>query len=203
MHGLLGFLVALTVVAGTQSASLGDGPLGMNFFRQAKWWLDTAGVIQQKRIQEQQQPTTPPRPTVFTTISTTVSVQRYRYVELKCPLEGSPVVWTVISGQLDGIRAGEMLVFPRMTGDVQQEYHCQVADQVASVKVHVIAEIPQDKTDAVSDGCEHGKVCQISCGATAEWDGVTVVTEHWTPLQWPTPTQVSWFTHEMYVEKCC
>lgn len=210
MYGLLGFLaVSMMILTGTQSASIGDGPLGMNFFKLAKWWMDKNGATQlqpPRKLQHQPTAITPhsssvlPRPTMFTT----VTVQRYTYVELKCPIEGSPVVWTVTSGQTDGIHAGKMLIFPRMAGDVEQQYQCRVSDATATLHVQVIADIPHDKTDAVSDICEHGKVCPISCGAAAEWDGVALVKERWTPLQWPTSKQVicTGYSQDIYVVVC-
>lgn len=185
------------VITGAQSASLWDGPLVANYLKLAKWLMEKNGAIQHNPQQQLQQPATRTTSLTEPTVSSTVTVQRDAYVELKCPLAGSPVTWTVISGESDGIRTQQLLVFPRMTGDVSQEYHCQVSNQVASLHVHIVDDIPVDRT-LLSNLCEHGKICPISCGDVAEWDGVASVKEHWTPLQWPTQNQV---IHNCYCAK--
>lgn len=191
MYGLLGFLaMSMIILLGTQSASLGDSVMGINFFKLAKWRMDTYGVPQSPQRLQHRLATTTPSVTPKPTMLKTVTVQRYTYVELKCPVEGSPVVWTVISGQPDGIHARDMLIFPSVTGEVDQQYQCRVSDETATLYVHIIDDDIHHGTDAVSDICEHGKVCPISCGAPAEWDGVALVKEHWTPLEWPTSKQV-------------
>lgn len=202
MSGLLWVLaVSMLFLAGTQSASLADGPLGMNYFKLAKWLMEKNGTTQHKpqqgpqqdlpqedQSQELKEPATTTAPPRLTMLyrhvgSETVMVYRDAYVELKCPVKGSPVTWTVISGQYDGIHAEQMLVFTRMTGAADQEYQCQASSQVASLHVHILDDIPYHRTDAVSSLCEHGRLCPISCGEQAKWDGVTVIKENWISLQ--------------------
>lgn len=198
MYGSLGFLViSMIILSGAQSASLGDSVMGMNLFKLAKWKIDTYGVQppRQLRAPPQGLPSVTPKPRIIKT----VTVKRSTYVELKCPVEGSPVVWTVISGQPDGIRARDMLIFPNVTGNVEQQYQCRGSNETATIYVAIIEDDHHRDTDAVSDICEHGKVCPISCGTPAQWDGVALVKEHWTPLEWPTSKQVRRACHSQVI----
>lgn len=188
MYGVIGFFMALTAITVTQV----DSQLAGVFNQVDPLGLEEVARIQLGIIRARQQHITNP-PTVSPDVSTDVWVKRAAYVELQCPLEGSSVVWTVISGQSDGIRFGRMLIFPRMMGNFRQLYQCRVLDRVASVKVHVVAEIPSNTPDTAKDVCEHGRVCLLTCADQAKWDGVRTIGEVWTQLPWSNAAQVGCF----------
>lgn len=132
----------------------------------------------------------PPRPLKSVDVTRKVTVQRDAYVELQCPIEGSPVTWTVVSGQANVIMTARLLVFPRMGGGAAQEYRCEVSNKTAALLLSVIDEIPADHRDGELRYCQHGKLCTIPCADKAEWEGVTCTKEKWTPLKWTTACQV-------------
>lgn len=123
-----------------------------------------------------------------------VTVQRDAYVELQCPIKGSPVTWTVVSGQDDAIMTPRLLVFPRMGGAAAQEYRCEVFNNTATLLLSVIDEIPADQKDGDINYCRHGTLCLVPCADKAEWEGVNCTKEQWTPLAWTTAYKVIYTT---------
>lgn len=136
----------------------------------------------------------PPRPLKSADVTRKVTVQRDAYVELQCPIEGSPVTWTVVSGQPTVIMTARLLVFPRMGGVAAQEYRCEVSNRTAALLLSVIDEIPADQKDGDINYCRHGTLCLVPCADKAEWEGVNCTKEQWTPLTWTTANKVIYTT---------
>lgn len=132
----------------------------------------------------------PPRPLKSADVTRKVTVQRDAYVELQCPIEGSPMTWTVVSGQANVIMTARLLVFPRMGGAAAQEYRCEVSNRTAALLLSVIDEIPADQKDGDINYCRHGTLCLVPCADKAEWKGVNCTKEQWTPLTWTTAYKV-------------
>lgn len=189
------------------SAALEDPPSlegGINndyVVRLALWAARQAVALNPQKVLNAQKPETPatpgpipfpapPRPLKSADVTRKVTVQRDAYVELQCPIEGSPVTWTVVSGQANVIMTARLLVFPRMGGGAAQEYRCEVSNRTAALLLSVIDEISADQKDGDINYCRHGTLCLVPCADKAEWEGVTCTKEQWTPLNWTTACQV-------------
>lgn len=189
------------------SAALEDPPPlegGINndhVVRLALWAARQAVALNPRKVLNAQKPETPgtpgpipvpapPRPLKSADVTRKVTVQRDAYVELQCPIEGSPVTWTVVSGQANVIMTAHMLVFPRMGGAVAQEYRCEVSNRTAALLLSVIDEIPADQKDGDINYCRHGTLCLVPCADKAQWKGVNCTKEKWTPLNWTTAYKV-------------
>lgn len=138
----------------------------------------------------------PPRPLKSADVTRKVTVQRDAYVELQCPIEGSPVTWTVVYGQPTVVMTARLLVFPRMGGPAAQEYRCEVSNRTAALLLSVIDDIPADQKDGDINYCRHGTLCLVPCADKAEWEGVNCTKEQWTPLTWTTAYKVIY--HRMH-----
>lgn len=189
------------------SAALEDPPSlegGINndyVVRLALWAARQAIALNPPKVLNAQKPETPatpgpipvpapPRPLKSADVTRKVTVQRDAYVELQCPIEGSPVTWTVVSGQANVIMTARMLVFPRMGGCAAQEYRCEVSNRTAALLLSVIDEIPADQKDGDINYCRHGTLCLVPCADKAEWEGVNCTKEQWTPFTWTTAYKV-------------